>query len=65
MSIEVKKETDIKKMINFASLILKLIVMGNVPEILNVLVITISDRASRGEYKDLCGPAINYWRRIL
>ncbi|GAB4297187.1 MAG: molybdenum cofactor biosynthesis protein MoaB [Marinilabiliales bacterium] len=33
--------------------------MGNLPETLNVLVITISDRASRGEYDDLCGPEIN------
>ena len=30
----------------------------NLPEKLEVLVITLSDRASRGEYSDLSGPAI-------
>ncbi|HBE40828.1 MAG TPA: molybdenum cofactor biosynthesis protein [Bacteroidales bacterium] len=31
----------------------------NLPEIYNVLIITISDRASRGDYEDLSGPEIH------
>jgi molybdopterin adenylyltransferase len=31
----------------------------NFPEKIEVMVITLSDRASRGEYKDLSGPRIN------
>ncbi len=30
-------------------------------EVLNVGIITVSDRASRGEYEDLSGPAIEAW----
>lgn len=30
----------------------------NLPETLNIRVITLSDRASRGEYEDLSGPAL-------
>jgi molybdopterin biosynthesis enzyme MoaB len=30
-----------------------------IPEIINVLIITLSDRAYSGEYSDLSGPRIN------
>lgn len=31
------------------------------PELLRVGIVTVSDRASRGEYEDLSGPAISAW----
>jgi molybdopterin biosynthesis enzyme MoaB len=31
----------------------------SLPEELEVLVITLSDRASKGEYEDLSGPRVN------
>src|ERR1035437_9765921 len=41
----------------------------NIPEEIEVLVITLSDRASKGDYEDLSGPAIskmvqNYFKGI-
>lgn len=34
---------------------------GDVSEILKVGVVTVSDRASRGDYEDISGPAIEAW----